>query len=499
MTFYFYDLETSGISAQAQRIMQFAGQRTDMDFNPIGEPDNWLVCLTDEVLPDPDAVMITGITPQKTHAEGYSEAEFIQLFNEHVCQPDTIITGFNSVRFDDEFMRHTLWRNFYDAYEWQWQDGRSRWDLMDVVRMVRALRPDGITWPFAPKRAPSVSEHGKIVTPKEGDVDVSTMVPTNRLELITELNGLSHEHAHDALSDVMATIAVAKLLKDKQPKMFDYLLSMRGKKAVTELINSTDPKPYLYTSGRYGNDWNKTTAVLTIASAENDSVLVYDLRIDPLQFKNMSDEELSEKLFTRDHDAELLPVKVLKPNACPAVAPLGVLDEAAEKNIKLTKEEVAKNYSALLSIDGFGERVGLLFAEQTQIKRAGYASAPDSDFQLYDGFVDGGDKQKMRVVRVADQNTLADLSLEFSDARLAPLLTRYKARNFPRSLTPSERDDWEQYREQRVVHGVRGQLSVAEYGKRLAELAESKTDDESKYLLEELQLYAQSIVPIVED
>ncbi len=498
MTFYFYDLETSGISSRAQRIMQFAGQRTDMDLNPIGEPDNWIVRLTDEVLPDPDAVLITGITPQKTIEEGYTEAEFIELFNEHVCQPDTIITGFNSVRFDDEFMRNTLWRNFHDPYQWQWQDGRSRWDLMDVVRMVRALRPEGIKWPFAPARAQSVSEHGALVALKVGDEDSQKLVPTNRLELITELNGISHEQAHDALSDVYATIAVAKLLKDKQPKMFEYLLGMRNKKAVAELVSLEDPKPFLYTSGRYANRCNKTTAVLPVAPAANGSVLVYDLRIDPVPLSKLSDEALSEKLFSRDSETELLPVKVLKPNACPAVAPLGVLDEAAQKSIQLTPQEITENYSKFCSIEGFGERIGMLFESYDSKRKSEYTSESDPDFQLYDGFIPAGDAQKQRVVRTSDADALVDLALDFSDPRLEALFVRYKARNFSRSLSETEQKEWESYRDDRIMNGTRGQLSAAEFGTRLAELSATKTDEESKFLLTELQLYAESIMPIID-
>ena len=146
-TFFFYDLETSGLSARSDRIMQFAGQRTDMDLRPIGEPYNVLIALSDDTLPSPEALMVTGITPQKTVDEGYTEAQFVRMLTEEICTPGTIMTGFNSVRFDDEFMRHLLWRNFYDPYEWAWRDGRSRWDLLDVVRMTRALRPEGIEWP----------------------------------------------------------------------------------------------------------------------------------------------------------------------------------------------------------------------------------------------------------------------------------------------------------------------------------------------------------------
>ncbi len=476
MTFYFYDLETSGINARAQRIMQFAGQRTDENFNPIGEPQNWLVKLTEEILPDPDAIMITGITPQKTFEEGYTEAEFLKLFYEEVLQPDTVIMGFNTVRFDDEFMRATLWRNFYDPYEWQWQDGRSRWDLMDVVRIVRALRPEGIHWP--------VDQKGQ---------------PTNRLELLTKANGLDHENAHDALNDVFATIAVAKLLRKKQPKVFDYLLGVRNKKQIVELLDLQDPKPFVYCSGRYSNKWQKTTAVLPVVEGPNGSVLVFDLRADPLEFAKLDDTALKAKLFSRDETTEILPVKVLKPNACPAVAPLGVFNKEVQERLELSAKTIEENFNKFRSISGFGERIGLLFSENDESRRKKYGTETDPDFQIYDGFVGDQDKTKMRIIRAADENSLADTNVEFADERLEKLLIRYKARNFPRSITDSERQLWESYRSERIMQGKNGQLSLEQFAKRLSELMSAKaSDDNALFLLQELQLYAESIVPIIE-
>ena len=195
-TFFFYDLETSGLNPRQDRIMQFAGQRTTLDFEPIGEPYNILVKLNDDTLPSPDALMVTGITPQQTQAEGYTEAEFARILVNEVFTEDTIVVGFNNIRFDDEFIRALFWRTFNDPYEWAWRDGRSRWDMLDVVRMTRALRPAGIEWP--------------VVDGKE----------TNRLELLTKLNGIDHFKAHDALSDVEALIAVTKLIKEKQPQLY---------------------------------------------------------------------------------------------------------------------------------------------------------------------------------------------------------------------------------------------------------------------------------------
>ena len=251
-TFFFYDLETSGLKPREDRIMQFAGQRTTLDLEKIGEPVNILVKLTDDALPSPQAIGVTGITPQKTLEEGINEAEFCKKVTEEIFTPGTIAVGYNTVRFDDEFMRAIFWRNFYDPYEWEWKDERSRWDMLDVVRLTRALRPEGINWPF--------TEDGK---------------PTNRLEYLTKLNGLEHDHAHDALSDVYATIAVAKLIFEKQPSLFKFLMENRGKREVGRYVNLDNPQPVVYASGRYANEFNKTTVVVPIASSRNGNVRVW--------------------------------------------------------------------------------------------------------------------------------------------------------------------------------------------------------------------------------
>lgn len=276
---YFYDLETSGFDPRSARIVQFAGQRTDLQMNPIGEPLNVLVKLTPDILPNPDATLVTGITPQQTLADGVTEAEFLKLFYEDAYQPNTTFMGFNSIRFDDEFMRFINYRNFYDAYEWQWKDGCSRWDLLDVVRMTRALRPTGITWPFA--------SDGK---------------PANRLEFLTTVNKLSHENAHDALSDVHATIAVAKLVHDQQPDLFKFLYEHRTKAKVKEIVDTATP--FVYTTGKYSSEWLHTSAAIKLASHPNqDAALIYDLRFDPADFIDKTPEQLAEHWrYSKDPD-----------------------------------------------------------------------------------------------------------------------------------------------------------------------------------------------------
>lgn len=476
MTFYFYDLETSGFSPREARIMQFAGQRTDMQLNPIGEPDNILIKLADDTLPEPDAIMVTGITPQKTISDGITEAEFLKYFHQSVATKDTIFVGYNSVRFDDEFMRFLNYRNFYDAYEWQWSDGRSRWDLLDVVRMTRALRPDGIAWPMDAKGGPS-----------------------NRLELLTVANGIDHQDAHDALSDVRAVIAIAEIIRAKQPKLFDYLLSVRDKKSIAALVGSG--KPFLYTSGRYPSQFEKTTAVATVCPhPKRQGVLVFDLRADPSEFAAMSVDDMVRSLTAdRNSDVQRLPIKTLQFNKCPAVAPMSVLDVASAERLQLDPLLVKAHHRRLAEA-GLGERLQEAIEVVEAKRQATYINdESEPDALLYEGFIGEADKTKMSVVRAASSVELADISLTFKDSRLDALLPLYKARNYPQSLSDDERATWERFRERRLLGGKQSSRA-ARYFQRLAELAaEPDITPEKQYLLEELQLYGQSILPVESD
>ncbi len=469
-TFFFYDLETSGLSARDDRIMQFAGMRTTLELEPIGEPYNILVKLNDDTLPSPDALMVTGITPQETQADGYTEAEFSKLLVDEIFTADTITVGFNNIRFDDEFIRHLFWRNFFDPYEWAWKDGRSRWDILDVVRMTRALRPEGIEWPF--------------IDGKE----------TNRLELITKLNGIDHLKAHDALSDVEALIAVTKLVKDSQPQLYNYLLKIRDKKEVKTLVNLDDKQPFVYVSGQFSADFHKATVSFPLTSGRNSNVVVYDLRHDPTEFLALSPSDLEKRMFASWDDRQkegfvAVPIKELQYNRAPAVAPLGVLEqEDGWSRISLDQATITKHRNTLLSVPSFAENVRSILEKRPEFKKS-----TDAESQLYDGFVSGVDALRIEKVRQADVGQLADLHPDFNDDRLSPLLLHYKARNFPRSLAEDEAMAWETWRAEHVLKQLPG------FVKRLQELSAKISDENKRFVLEELQLWAESIVPTDND
>ncbi|MCA9328985.1 exodeoxyribonuclease I [Candidatus Saccharibacteria bacterium] len=470
MTFYFYDLETSSGSPRGGRIMQFAGQRTNENLEPVGEPDNILIKLADDILPEPDAILVHGITPQQTLSDGITEAEFLAYFHEKIAIPDTVFLGFNNIRFDDEFMRYANYRSFYDPYEWHWKDGRGRWDLLDAFRMMRALRPDGMKWPLL---------DGK---------------PTVKLELLAKENGVTHENAHDALSDVLALIELAQLFLKHQPKLFTYLLNVRDKRAVARLVEADEA--FVYTSGKYASEFEKTSVVKSLfRHPRREAAVVYDLRFDPTSWLDKDAKTLAKHWAVKyGDDIERLPVKTIQYNRCPAVAPLSVLDAGSKVRIKYS-DDFEKHAKVLADNPGFLEKLkdALDIIEHEQQARLPLGA--DVDNQLYDGFWNDADRAEMLHIRMSDPADFSDMQKTIKNKRLRELMPLYKARNYAQKLSPEEHEAWDAYRRKALFDG--GEKSkLARVMTRLAEIAKTRQlSSNDEYLLSELQLYIESIIP----
>lgn len=483
-TIFWYDLETSGFD-KTQGIMQLAGMRTPVDdLSTVLQTENHLIKMNPDYFPSVEAVLLTGITPQKTLEEGVTEAEFLEIFHDRIATPGTIFAGFNTVRFDDEFLRHINFRNFHDPYKWAYEDGRSRWDILDMVRMARALRPDDIKWPMTED--------------KQGNPKA-----TNRLEELARANGLLHDKAHDALSDVEATIAMASLVRTKQPRLFDYLLNMRSKHEVAKLVNTGEP--FVYTSGKYPGEFSNTTIAVKLGdSNDKNSILVYDLRFDPEPFLDQTPEELAEAWqWTDDPEAIRLPVKTLKMNRCPAVADVRVVtDEATEERIGVSRQQAKENMAKLgPRAQEFADKLkaaAKIMDKRRDDKRETGESLPRSvDNNLYDGFISDADGALLPLIRKNPDRAM-EIGQQLQDKRLKRLLPIYVARNYPKLRTPEISEQYEAYRREYLLGG--GENSRAQqHFKRLAEMAQTPLDADKKFLLEELTLYGQSIWPETED
>jgi exodeoxyribonuclease-1 len=472
-TFYWHDYETWGVNPRVDRPAQFAGIRTDMDLNIISEPLMIYARPTPDFLPSPEAVLITGITPQRAAREGLIEAEFFRRIHAEYTQGNTCVVGYNSLRFDEEVTRFGFYRNFYDPYAYSWQNGNSRWDVLDLMRLTRALRPEGIEWPSR----------------EDGTTSF-------KLTDLTAANGIEQVGAHDALVDVRATIAVAKLVKDKQPRLFDFYFDLRNKQRAAAMLNSNQPGIVLHVSGMFPAEQGCLAPVVPLLVNPNNSneVICYNLRIDPTQFLALDADRIREKLYTRSVDLEYgedrIPLKGVHLNKSPALAPMNTLTDQMSQQWEIDRGLIDSHLRMLQADRGLIPRLQEVYAQPREFESS------DVDSALYDGFISNDDRAQCNRLLAVKPDELANWSAgDFSDQRLGRLLLRYRARNYPETLSPDELDRWARFCRARLVDGEYGAgLTLEGFQQQLITLAQQHQGEREIRLLDRLSSWVQEMV-----
>lgn len=475
-TFYWYDYETFGTDPARDWPAQFAGIRTDADFNEIGEPLELFARLPDDQLPDPEACLVTKLTPQRVNERGICEADFIARINQEFSQPNTCVLGYNTLRFDDEVTRYSLYRNFMDPYAREWQNGCSRWDLIDVVRLCAALRPEGIQWP--------VREDGAV---------------SFQLEDLTAANGISHADAHDAVSDVRATIAMARLLREKQEKLFDYALYHRQKYQVAKLLDIQARKPVVHISGRYSSARHCLAIVVPVIAhpTNKNGVIVYDLSLDPAPFLNLTVDDIRHRLYTATDQLDeeglaRIPLKTVHLNKAPVVVPWNVLRDEDKQRLAIDQAGCELHHQQLF-VDQ--DRFNTFVTKVRQVlSESSFEPHTDPDHMLYSGgFFSPADRERIQQVRTTPPDQLGSLNLSFSDERLDDMLFRYRARNWPGTLTEDEISRWQAFRRHRLLNNKGGGSLTLEAFHARVEALMIDVDEEKKTILSELKTYADQL------
>ena len=475
-TFLWHDYETFGATPRRDRPAQFAAIRTDAELNEIGEPIMLYCQPANDFLPDPESCLITGILPQHCLEHGVPEHEFARQIEAAFSQPDTIGVGYNTIRFDDEVTRYLFWRNLIDPYAREWQHNCGRWDLLDVVRMVHALRPDGIVWP--------TRDDGK---------------PSFKLEHLSAANGLVHEAAHDALSDVRATIALARLIRSKQPRLFDFCLELRRKDRVAAEIGlhqaPAERQPFLHVSGMFPVEHGCLALVYPLAQhpTNKNEILVWDCRYDPSELFTLDAETIRTRMFTRTDDlpegVTRLPIKSVHLNKSPMLV----------ANLKTLQPELATRWDidleqgrAHAALAAAGPDLRAVWAQVLQKPASG--TPVDVDEDLYGGFVSKEDRRQLESIRMQKPAALTGKRVSFEDERLNELLLRYRARNFPETLSEEEMQTWEAHRAARLFEGAGGARTIDQLFQEIDALSET-ADERAEAILGALYDYAEMIAP----
>jgi exodeoxyribonuclease-1 len=479
-TIFWHDYETWGVNPRQDRAAQFAGIRTNLDLDPIGEPVMFYCKPTTDFLPHPDAVRITGITPQLAHQKGLIEAEFFGRIQEIFSVPGTCGAGYNSIRFDDEVTRFGFYRNFIDPYAREWQNGNNRWDILDLVRMTYALRPEGINWP---------------TRQDDNGVEVASF----RLEHLTEANGIEQAGAHDALVDVKATIDIARLIKKCQPKLYDYYFNLRIKSNVAPLLNThvelVERKTLLHISGMFPASQGCLSPIipLIVHPVNKNEILCYDLRYNPSVMLNMSVDEIIENLYKpkakRDENHQHIALKGIHINKSPAVAPISTLTDERAKHWGIDWQEIEEHRQKLASDPTIIRRL------EEMCSRKREASECDADANLYGGFISNEDRKLCNQVLASSPEKLSQWSPDFKSSRLQTLYPRYRARNWPETLTETEQQQWRAFCQARIVDGEYDcPLTAEQFQQRLEELALEELTEREQQALNQLVNWVQGFL-----
>jgi exodeoxyribonuclease-1 len=483
-TFLWHDYETFGTRPMYDRPAQFAAVRTDADLNPVGEELSFFCAPADDVLPHPAACLITGITPQIACQQGLPETAFAARILDEMMQAGTCSAGYNSIRFDDVFTRNLLYRNLRDPYEREYHKGNSRWDLIDLARMCYALRPQGIAWPL---RAPAAGSA------------VQASTPSFKLEDLTKANGIEHAGAHEALADVRATIALARMLKQAQPRLYDWALGLRDQKTAMALLDPIVGKPVVHTSSRIPALRGCTTLELPLAVLPNrpKSVVAFDLMADPGPLIEEPADVIADLVFTPVADlpegVARLPLKVIHSNHLPMIAPAASLHEVDTARIQLDVDRCQQHARLLLqAMPRIRPKVIEVFSRSFDDE--GGSGHTDPDQLLYSGgFFAPSDKFLMRKILDVAPGELSRHIWSFKDERLPLMVFRYRARNFPETLSAQEREAWDQDRVRRLINPADPeQFSFGAYRAAIAEFRISHAgDSRAQLILDKLEIWGQ--------
>jgi len=497
-TYLFHDYETFGADPKRDRASQFASIRTDEDFNEIGSPLMIYTKMQEDTLPAPIACMITKITPDEVNEKGLPEYEFIKIIEKEMREPNTCSLGYNTIQFDDEVTRNSLYRNLFDPYEREYKNGCSRWDIINVIRLAVALYPGII---------------------KLGNRDGKV---SYKLEDLSKENGIVHEAAHDALSDVRATIGIAKIIKKKAPELFEKLLNQRSKGPLSQELMCG--KPILEANALFGSDTKYVDFVMPITENPANKNQMYCVRLSrPVselqQILNEDATTVKSKLYAKKEELEMLDesrpaLHTVTINKCPALIssdfvislyPDKKSRDALYNEIGLNLENIIECYKFVnKNKEAFKKKIIEVYYDPDFLKSLDEKQKNlDVDIRIYNGFASNGDKKRFSYFHqdLAKGNINKYLNDgAFEDKRYNDLVYRLIARNYPDlfdKLPDFYKEKWHKHCQDRLFRKVGDSVNFTfdEYFEEIKELRTNDKYQDISYqkVLDNLEEYGKNL------
>lgn len=306
---------------------------------------------------------------------------------------------------------------------------------------MHALRPEGIRWRQR----------------EDGGTSF-------KLEHLAEDNGLREGDAHEALSDVRATLGLARLIRSTQPRLWDYALKLRDKRHVGDLVDPMRQQPLLHVSQRYPASRLCAAPVLPLTRHPqfDGRVIVFDLASDPRPLLDLDADTIAARLFVASgalpEGVERMALKEIHLNRSPMLVQWTHLRDDDFQRLMIDPDTVLANAEHLRKAGPqLAEKIRRVYAKEREFPPS------DADGALYDRFLPDSDRRMFPLLRGTPPQRLHEADFPFRDARLRELFFRYRARNWPQTLAFTEQDRWNELRHARMNEPGMGEYTLQSF------------------------------------
>jgi exodeoxyribonuclease I len=382
MSFVFFDTETTGLKAGFDQILQFAAVRTDANLNEVDRFE--MRCrMLPHVLPHPSALKVNRLPMERladvnlpTH---YAMVSHIQ--RTLLSWSPAVFVGFNSIRFDEEMLRHALFQCLYPAYLTS-NNKNCRADALSLLMAASTASPTQLSVPLGAEDR-----------------------PTFRLHAVAEANGIAQVQAHDALSDALITLGLCRLIRDRAPELWQGFVRFSNKATVADFVDSEEG--FVLTEFFGGQAFHKPVVCLGLDPDQNNGRLCLRLDGDFEALLRMSEMELRAHLSIKPS-----PVRRFRINAAPT---LTALHDAAVHMLGGSLVDEIEDRARRLKSDA--SLIGRLTSAYVASRQT-YPPSPHLEERIYNGFPGRADEARMEAFHKVPWSERITIAQSFEDERL---------------------------------------------------------------------------------
>ncbi|MGE0279260.1 MAG: exonuclease domain-containing protein [Rhizobiaceae bacterium] len=463
MTYVFYDTETTGTETAFDQILQFAAIKTDDDFNEL-DSFNIRCRIHPYAVPSPGALFVTNVTPAMLVDQSYpSHYEAIRKIRAKLMSwSPAVFVGYNSIDFDEDLLRQALFQTLHSAYLTN-TNGNARGDVMRFANAVASYYPDAIAVPE--------DEKGR---------------KTFKLERLAPANGFQHDNAHEAMSDVRATIFMARLLRERAPDVWDAMSRATRKADAVDMLYAA---PILSITERmFGRTYSWLATACGTNPNNSGQVAIFDLAYNPDEYIGLSADELIDVL-----NAKTKVIRTVRANAQPIVMPANRAPDIA-KALAVPKEERERRAALVADNAVFQARVAEALSRRHEDKEP----PAHIEQRIYDGFPSDADNILMEKFHGTPWADRHDFCGKFKDERVSEFSRRVIYCERPETLPKNDKKRLKEWALSRVT--TTNDVPWMTAPKALAQLEEvSETaNEEGAKRITEIKAYIDGLVERIE-